>query len=95
MLRFFIILALFTSLYGSEVQRHRWLKDESYLLFLERVKLPIRPLYYNLDKDDQRLTEEMRTGIHYQILRDEDGEILQALLPLNDELQIHIYKEKR
>ena len=94
MLRFFIIFALFTSLFGSEVERHRWLKDESYLLFLERVKLPIRPLYYNLDKDDQRLTEEMRTGINYQILRDTNGSILQALLPLNDELQIHIYKEK-
>ena len=94
MLRFFIIFALFTSLFSSEVERHRWLKDESYLLFLERVKLPIKPLYYNLDKDDQRLTEEMRTGIHYQILRDGNGQILQALLPLNDELQIHIYKEK-
>ena len=64
-------------------------------MFLEKHKLPIRPLYYDLDVDDQRLTEEMRTGIHCQILRDKNNKsILQALLPLNDELQIHIYKDE-
>jgi murein DD-endopeptidase MepM/ murein hydrolase activator NlpD len=36
----------------------------------------------------------MRTGVHCQILRDDKGEVEQVLLPLNDELQIHIYKHK-
>jgi len=36
----------------------------------------------------------MRAGVHYQILRDNDANIEQMLLPLNDELQIHIYKDK-
>jgi murein DD-endopeptidase MepM/ murein hydrolase activator NlpD len=76
------------------VDRHRWSNGETYLEFLERQKLPLRELYYNLDKDDQRLTEEMRTGVHYQILRDNNGTIEQVLLPLNDELQIHIYASK-
>jgi len=61
-------------------------------MFLERHKLPLKKLYYNLDKDDQRLTEEMLAGVNCQILHGKDDEITQVLLPLNDELQIHIYK---
>ncbi|MDH4944637.1 peptidoglycan DD-metalloendopeptidase family protein [Sulfurimonas sp. C5] len=96
MIRFFIffLLILFipNTLSASHVERYRWLNGETYLVFLEKHNLPVRELYYNLDKDDQRLTEEMRTGVHYQILRNNNNEILQILLPLNDELQIHLYK---
>ncbi len=94
MIRFFIFLLLTTSIFAAEVHRYRWNNGESYLVFLQNNNLPVRKLYYNLDKDDQRLTEEMRTGIHYQILTSKDGSIKQILLPLNDELQIHIYKNK-
>ncbi len=94
MIRFFILFLFVTSLFGAEVKNYRWLNGETYLVFLERIKLPTKKLYYDLEKDDQRLTEEMRTGVNYQILRDDDGKIEQILLPLNDELQIHIYKDK-
>ena len=93
MIRFFILLFLTTSLFASQVHRYRWHNGESYLVFLQNNNLPTKRLYYNLDKDDQRLTEEMRTGIHYQILKSKNGSIEQILLPLNDELQIHIYKD--
>lgn len=79
---------------AAHIERHRWLNGETYLVFLEKLNLPVRSLYYNLDKDDQRLTEEMRTGVHYQILKNNDNQIEQILLPLNDELQIHIYKDE-
>ncbi len=94
MIRFFILFLLTTSLFSSIVERHRWINGETYLIFLENHKLPVKELYYNLDKDDQRLTEEMRAGVHYQILKDDNGLIEQILLPLNDELQIHIYRDK-
>ena len=94
MIRFFILFLFITSLFSSEVERFRWINGETYLDFLQRVKLPVAKLYYNLDKDDQRLTEEMRIGVHCQILKNESGEIEQVLLPLNNELQIHIYKNK-
>jgi len=94
MIRFFILFLCVTSLFASKVETIRWSNGETYLMFLERQKLPINPLYYNLDKDDQQLTEEMRAGVHCQILRDDKQNIEQLLLPLNDELQIHIYKDK-
>jgi len=88
-----LFLLLFTTLvFAASVDRHRWANGETYLVFLEKNNLPSKLLYYNLDKDDQRLTEEMRSGVHYQVLRNTNKSIEQILLPLNDELQIHIYK---
>lgn len=94
MLRFFILFVLlWTSLFSSEIERYRWINGETYLVFLEKNNLPTRELYYNLDKDDQTLTEELLTGVNYQVSKNSKGQIEQILLPLNDELQIHIYKE--
>ena len=93
MIRFFILFLLITSAFGAKVENFRWLNGETYLVFLEKHNLPVKPLYYDLDKDDQTLTEEMRAGINCQILRDDKNKIDQILLPLNDELQIHIYKK--
>ncbi|MDD2791302.1 MAG: peptidoglycan DD-metalloendopeptidase family protein [Sulfurimonas sp.] len=94
MLRFFILFLLCASLFGAEVERYRWINGETYLVFLEKNNLPTKELYYNLDTEDQRLTEELLTGINYQVAKSAKGEIEQILLPLNDELQIHIYKEE-
>ena len=94
MIRIFILFLFATTLFSSVVERDRWKSGETYLIFLEKEGLPLKKLYYDLDKDDQRLTEEMRAGIHYQILKDDNGTIEQVLLPLNDELQIHIYQDK-
>jgi len=91
--RLFILFILTTTLFASSVQRNQWKNGETYLVFLERFNLPTRPLYYNLDKDDQRLTEEMRAGIHYQIVLNQNDKVEQMLLPLNDELQLHIYMQ--
>ena len=92
MIRFFILFLLPIAIFASEVERFRWINGETYLVFLENNNLPAKKLYYNLDIYDQRLTEEMRAGAHCQVLKDSDGVIEQALLPLNDELQVHIYK---
>jgi len=95
MIRYFILFLLTTVIFASSVDRYRWKNKQTYLVFLQENNLPTKKLYYDLDKDDQRLTEEMRAGVHYQILKDTNGSIEQILLPLNDELQIHIYKKHK
>ncbi len=94
MIRYFILfLLLCTTVFASSVQDFRWKNGETYLVFLEKNSLPLKELYYNLDKDDQKLTEEIRSGVNCQILKDNNGTIEQILIPMNDELQIHIYKD--
>ncbi|ABB43651.1 Peptidase M23B [Sulfurimonas denitrificans DSM 1251] len=93
MAKFFIFLFLVTSLFGARVETFRWDNGETYLSFLEKNNLPLKTLYYNLDEDEKQLSEEILTGVHFKISRNQDGTISQAFIPLNDELQIHIYKQ--
>ncbi|MCF6330319.1 MAG: peptidoglycan DD-metalloendopeptidase family protein [Sulfurimonas sp.] len=94
MLRLLIFFLITTSLFSSKVESLRWSNGISYLVFLEKNNLPTKKLYYDLDKDDQTLTEEIRSRTNYQVLKNTKNEVIQLLIPLNDELQIHIYKYK-
>ena len=95
MLRFFLILLTVSSLFGAKVEDFRWENGVTYSDFLENTKLPRKYLLDKLDTDDRRLVEEIRAGVNCNYLRDNNNEILQVLIPLNDELQIHIYKTKK
>lgn len=94
MARLFLFLLLTISLYGARVETFRWSNGETYLSFLERNKLPLKPLFYNLDEDEKQLTEEIIAGVGCKETREQDGSLLQVFIPLNEELQIHIYKNK-
>lgn len=94
MIRIVLFLSFVATLFASEVERLKWQNNLTYLEYLEKVGLPTKELYYNLDADNQRLTEEIRAGISFQVLRSDKGLIEQILLPLNEELQVHIFKTK-
>ncbi len=89
------LLLLFLSLFlgAATLENLKWRSGESYLIFLERAGLP-QDLYYAIDKEDQKLTEEIRTGVKFQVLRDSNETIEQVLIPINDELQLHIHRDK-
>ncbi len=95
MLRIALFLVIFSQfLFASHVERFKWSSGESFLLFLERLHLP-QSIYYDLDGADQTLTEEIISGINYQILYDENQSVEQVLIPVSDELQLHIITDKK
>lgn len=51
-------------------------------------------LYYGLDREDQELASDIAYKVKYQVLKDENNNIEQVLIPISDDLQIHIYKDK-
>ncbi len=79
-------------LYNNIVEDKVWKRGETLLGFLEENRLPLS-LYYNLDDNEEKLTSDIQSSTLYQILRDQNGEVRQALIPLNEELQIHINRE--
>lgn len=95
-MRYIILLFLtLSTAISAYVENYKYKNGETYLMFLKRLNLPAKDLYYNLDKEDQKLTEEIRSNINYQILFDNNKTIQQILIPINDELQIHIYKTEK
>jgi len=93
MYKILVLVLLPLVLFSSEVEFTKWKKGESFLNFLDRQNLP-QKIYYNLDKSDQTITEEIYAGVSIQIMRDSNETITQVLIPISEELQLHIYKDK-
>ena len=95
-LLFFLILTITTlsafTLKTNSVEEKKWGDSETLLKFLEQNSLPLK-LYYNLDGEDQKVMHDINVGTTYYIARDCQGDIYQAVIPLNEELEVHIYKD--
>lgn len=88
--RIVLLLMLPFLLLASSVKPFKWNDGESFLSFLERKKIPVS-LYYDMDKEDQKLTEDIPYNANCQMLVDDRHYIRQILIPVNDELQLQIY----
>ncbi|AJD03749.1 TPA: peptidoglycan DD-metalloendopeptidase family protein [Campylobacter lari] len=92
MKKIFISLLISIKLFAiSSVEELSWENGKTLLDFLQDHSIPLN-LYYNLDTEDKELSAEIASGIKYQMLKDEQGELEQVLIPISDDLQIHIYK---
>lgn len=80
---------LSASLSHKMVQDRVWGRGETLLAFLQENMIPLK-LYYELDHEDEKLLADIRINTLYQVLKDDSGRIEQVLLPLNDELELHI-----
>jgi len=90
-----LYLIFLLPLHSAYLEVLQWEKGETFSGFLEKHNFPLS-LYYNLDKEDQRVTEEIYSGITYYILRssENNNSIEQILVPVSEELQLHIYWER-
>ena len=90
----FLLCVLVAQMLGiASIEEVEWVKNETFLKFLDRQKLPTS-LYWDLDQQDKELATEIREGQKYQILWNENNQIEQILIPINgSDLQIHIYKD--
>lgn len=88
-----LLLAFFSNaLAVSSMEELTWANGETLLGFLQKNSIP-SSLYYNLDREDQELAAEIASKTKYQILKNENNEVEQVLIPISEELQIHIYKD--
>lgn len=68
-----------------------WDKGYTFLKFLEAHNIPAST-YWNLHAEDKELTADIYAGVRYYTLID-NGVLIQALIPINDDMQIHIFKD--
>lgn len=89
-----LLMTFFLQLFAAKpsVEELIWPNGATFLTFLESNFIPLS-IYYNLDREDKEAVSEIMAGVKYQILRDDEGGIRQVLIPINEELQIQIYKD--
>jgi len=79
--------------FASTLQEEIWWKGESLLTFFEKHKIP-QDVYFNLSKEDKELCSEINAGVPFQMMIDTVGLLEQVLIPVSDEMQIHIFKDE-
>lgn len=84
---------LFTSVFAKEIIEEKWPKGETLLTFLEKYNIS-QKLYFELGKEDKELCSEIVAGRYYYLFENEDGSLNQVLIPVSEEMQLHIYEDK-
>ncbi|MBR6612658.1 MAG: M23 family peptidase, partial [Campylobacter sp.] len=94
MKKFILSILAFMNLHAvtTSVEELTWPQGDTFLTFLERHNIPLS-IYYNLSGEDKELASELNAGTKFQILRDSNDNISQILLPISNEIQIHVFKD--
>jgi len=88
-----IILCLFHISFASTNQELLWDKGESLTTFLTKHKIN-QSIYYDLSETDKELCSEIEAGAEYRLILADDGTLAHSLIPISEEMQIHIHREK-
>ena len=87
---FFSVSCLFATYVTEDI----WWKGETLLTFFEKYKIP-QEVYFDLSRTDKELCSEIYAGVEYQIMFDKDGNFVQTLIPISEQMQIHVFKSKQ
>lgn len=79
--------------YAAVVHNGVWENGNTLFGFFQKYKIPAS-VYFELSPEDRELTGEIYTGVRYFVALDEKDNLLQALIPIGDGMQIHIFRYK-
>ncbi len=83
-----------THTFALTIQEDVWWKGETLLTFLDKHKI-YNDIYFDLSKTDKELCSEINAGVKYQILYDDEHKVQQSLIPISEQMQIHIFQDTK
>jgi|TARA_B100001063_G_scaffold200649_1_gene193851 murein DD-endopeptidase MepM/ murein hydrolase activator NlpD len=86
------IIIFLNLLHSAEVQELPWPKGMSFLTFLEKYSIP-QKLYFDLEKEDKELCSEIVADKRFFLYTEDNGDFNQVLIPVSEDIQIHMYKD--
>jgi murein DD-endopeptidase MepM/ murein hydrolase activator NlpD len=86
------LVILLNFLFAAEVKELPWPKGETLLTFLDKYNITSR-LYFDLPKEDKELCSEITADSRYYLYEDSSGSLNQVLIPVSEDIQLHIYKD--
>lgn len=71
-------------------EKYTWKYGSTLLGFFNQNNIP-ESTYYTLSPEDKELVADVKTDSDIYVLRDDKGELMQAYLPLNADMQVKVY----
>lgn len=87
-----LFIIFFNLLYSAEVKELPWPRGETFLTFLDKYSIS-NSLYFNLEKEDKELCSEISADAKHYLYEEDDGSLNQVLIPVSEDIQLHIYKD--
>ena len=89
-----ILVLLINVLFAAKVTEHTWKNGETFSHYLNTRY--IHPdILKSISKEDLKFLSEIQGGQTFYELRDKNGELEQALIPIGEEMQIRVAKERK
>lgn len=89
----FLFFITISTLFSAEVKELKWSQGESFLTFLKKYGIS-QKFYFDLEKEDKELCSEINADILYYLYENEDGSLNQVLIPVSQEIQLHIFQDE-
>ncbi len=86
------VLIVITLNFGATIESKKWKKGGTFSEYLDQYAIT-KELLDKISSDDQKYLSEIPCGVRYYELKDKKDRLLQSLIPLNEELQIHLFRE--
>ncbi len=84
---------LFMPLYPAKVTESIWPKEQMFSDYLKSRDIP-KSFLDTIAREDRKFLSEIRKNHTFYELRDDNGTLLQALIPISEVMQIHISKKR-
>jgi len=86
-------MMLIIPLSAAKVIESKWVEGESFSQYLESRHVP-KEFLKTISEDDQKFLSDINTKHFFYELKDDNGTLLQALIPISKVMQIHISKKR-
>lgn len=91
---FLLLIYCISLLQSARVVETRWIEGQVFTQYLEDRDIPVS-LINTIEKGDQQFLSEIQVGMKFYELFSADGHLLQALIPIGEEMQIEIARDEK
>jgi len=88
-----VFVLIFTFTFGMKVTHGEWEKGKTFSDYLESNNISAN-LLESISKEDQKFLSEIHRKYKYYELKDDTGILVQSLIPISKEMQIHLFKKR-
>ncbi len=88
-----VFVLMFTFAFGMKVTHEVWEKGKTFSDYLAYHNIPA-DLLGTISKEDQKFLSEIHRKYQYYEMKDDSGVLIQSLIPISKEMQIHLFKDR-
>ncbi len=95
MMKYIVMFVLiFTFTFSMKVTHKAWEKGKTFSDYLKFHNIS-SDLLKSISKEDQKFLSEIHRNYKYYELKDNTGVLIQSLIPISKEMQIHLFKNRK